>query len=75
MSDMADEAQEIEVAERDSAVAEIRRKAAPTVEVREDCVACADPIEPERLKANPSARRCLACQEAFERLSRLFSKV
>lgn len=71
MTDVADEAQEIETAERDSAVAAIRRKAAPPVEVHLDCLACADPIDPERLEANPAARRCLPCQETFERLQKL----
>lgn len=74
MTDFADEAQEIETAERESAVAEIRRKAAPCVRVFSECVACGDPIETERLKANPAARRCLMCQEAFERLQSLRSK-
>ena len=71
MADAADEAQLVETAERDSAVAEIRRRAATPVEVRTDCVACPDPIEPERLAANPAARRCLSCQETFERLQKL----
>lgn len=74
MTDVADEAQEIETAERESAVAEIRRKAAPSVRVFSDCVACSDPIETDRLNANPAARRCLMCQEAFERLQLLRKK-
>jgi len=74
LSDFADEAQEIETAERESAVAEIRRKAAPAVRVFKDCVACSDPIEADRLQANPAAKRCLMCQEAFERLELLRKK-
>lgn len=74
MSDLADEAQEIETAERDNAVAEIRRKALAPIRVHETCLACADPIETERLAANPGARRCLMCQEAFERLQLLRRK-
>jgi phage/conjugal plasmid C-4 type zinc finger TraR family protein len=74
MTDVADEAQEIEQAERESAVAEIRRKAAPSVRVFADCVACGDPIESDRLQANPGAKRCLMCQEAFERLELLRKK-
>lgn len=74
VTDFADEAQEIETAERESAVAEIRRKATPAVRVFSECLACGDPIETDRLKANPSARRCLMCQEAFERLQLLRSK-
>lgn len=74
MTDFADDAQLIEEAERDSAVAQLRRRVARPVEIRLDCAACADPIEPDRLKANPGARRCLHCQEAFERHQRLFPK-
>lgn len=71
MTDFADEAQLVTEAERASAVAEIRRRVAPPVEVHTDCLACADPIEPDRLEANPAARRCLPCQETFERLQKL----
>lgn len=74
MTDIADEAQLVEEAERDHAVAVIRRRAARPAEIRLDCAACGDPIEPDRLKANPSAKRCLRCQEAFERHQRLFPK-
>ena len=74
MSDDADEAQVIETAEREAAVAEIRRKAAPAVRVFTTCVACGDPIESDRPQANPGAKRCLMCQEAFERLQLLRSK-
>lgn len=71
MTDFADDAQEIEEAERASAVAAIRRKVAPPVETHLDCLACTDPIDPERLQAHPAARRCLRCQEDFERLQKL----
>ncbi|WP_304280610.1 TraR/DksA C4-type zinc finger protein [Caulobacter segnis] len=74
MTDFADEAQEIEIAERESAVAEIRRRAAPPVQVFFECLACGDPIETARLSVNPAARRCLMCQEAYERLQLLRSK-
>lgn len=71
MADAADEAQLVETAERDNAVAAIRLQVAPPIETHTDCVACTDPIEPERLAANPAARRCLPCQETFERLQKL----
>ena len=32
------------------------------------CFDCADPIDPARLSAYPTARRCLACQQIHERL-------
>ncbi|HUO23687.1 MAG TPA: TraR/DksA C4-type zinc finger protein [Caulobacteraceae bacterium] len=38
----------------------------------EACADCADPIEPERRQAIPSAVRCLFCQEALERGRRLY---
>lgn len=33
-----------------------------------DCVGCRSPIEPARLKALPTADRCVFCQQIFERL-------
>jgi phage/conjugal plasmid C-4 type zinc finger TraR family protein len=37
----------------------------------DDCVACGEPIPKERKRALPSARRCVTCQESFERAQRL----
>lgn len=75
MSDVADDAQAIEELERH---ASIRRATAPDTRPRRLaeglCEGCADEIDPERLAANPAARRCLTCQESFERLGRLRSK-
>ena len=31
-----------------------------------DCVACGEPINPQRLALNPTARRCIACAEKLE---------
>lgn len=71
MTDFADEAQAIEQAERDSAVAAIRERVAAPIALHPDCLACGDAIDPDRLQANPQARRCLTCQEDFERLQKL----
>lgn len=75
MSDVADDAQAIEELER---AASIRRATTPDTRPRRFaeglCEGCADPIDPERLAANPKARRCIICQESFERLGRLRSK-
>ena len=30
------------------------------------CIDCAKPIAPQRLRANPAAKRCIACQERHE---------
>lgn len=35
------------------------------------CADCSEPIEPKRLDAQPTARRCLACQERRERFGTL----
>ncbi len=32
------------------------------------CIECADELELERLRAFPAARRCLMCQETYERM-------
>ena len=34
------------------------------------CVACGDDIDPERIAALPSARRCITCEQRLERLKR-----
>lgn len=34
-----------------------------------ECVDCGEPIPGARLDANPSAARCIRCQEAFEKRS------
>lgn len=75
MSDDADAAQLLEERER---AASIRRATTPDTRPRRFaeglCEGCADPIDPERLAANPKARRCITCQESFERLGRLLTK-
>jgi DnaK suppressor protein len=38
------------------------------------CSDCGDEIGPARLKANPSARRCLRCQEKYEHAQGQVSK-
>jgi phage/conjugal plasmid C-4 type zinc finger TraR family protein len=35
-----------------------------------DCVDCDDPIPEDRRKALPSAKRCVGCQEDFEKRTR-----
>lgn len=37
---------------------------------RRTCLTCAEPIEPERREALPSATRCVVSQEAHERRRR-----
>lgn len=70
-----------ELAERDRlGDAQAERDHAELVEVRAAiarlydgdygvCVACADPIDQQRLQARPSAIRCTACQAAYEALA------
>lgn len=38
------------------------------------CSDCGEEIDPARLKANPSARRCLRCQEKYEHAQSQVSK-
>jgi RNA polymerase-binding transcription factor DksA len=35
-----------------------------------ECVDCGQPIALERLKAQPTAQRCIACQAAYEKTHR-----
>lgn len=76
MTDVIDEAQEIEAAERQAAIARIRiSQVEPRAEGDTACMgACGDDIDEERLAAQPAARLCLECQEARERLHRLFGR-
>jgi RNA polymerase-binding transcription factor DksA len=32
-----------------------------------ECIECGEPIAPARLEVNPTARRCAACQERYEK--------
>ncbi|MND22332.1 hypothetical protein D3C80_127080 [compost metagenome] len=74
MSDIVDMAEATEAMDRalriNAAQTAAARLDGPPADAR-DCDDCADPIEPERLKAAPGARRCLCCEEARERQMRL----
>lgn len=74
MSDDADRAQVMEIREREQGIAAARGAADPAFRWAGDCVECFDPIEEERASAAPGARRCLLCQEAFERRQKLFAR-
>lgn len=76
MSDDADAAQLVEERERSASLAALRRGPAEPRRRKAEpyCETCGDEIEGERLAVLPHARRCLQCQEARERLQRLFSK-
>ncbi|MCX7586555.1 TraR/DksA C4-type zinc finger protein [Phenylobacterium sp. 58.2.17] len=74
MSDDADRAQLLEIADRDRSIAQARAPTDPNFRWAGDCVECADPIEADRVAASPSSRRCIVCQEAFERRQKLFSR-
>lgn len=63
--DVADRAEEIVQIHRAAALDQVA--AALAGPGSPDCLDCEDPIEADRRAANPSARRCLACQEARER--------
>lgn len=51
--------------ERDAGIA--AASAALTGDGSDICVRCGEDIEPERLEAMPSARRCVDCQNIIER--------
>lgn len=65
--DVVDEAQQLELDRRADALAARRAASAPSHLATGICCDCGDPIEPERLAALPSARRCLDCQALAER--------
>ncbi|MDZ4370207.1 MAG: TraR/DksA C4-type zinc finger protein [Phenylobacterium sp.] len=72
MTDQIDQAQVFEQFRRDLAL-RARRSGAHALARPSAfllCDGCGDPIEAERRAVAPGARRCLTCQEAFERLSK-----
>lgn len=56
--------------ERDAGLARVRARLAG--EGAADCVDCDEPIPEARRKALPSACRCAACQQVFEKAGRQF---
>jgi RNA polymerase-binding transcription factor DksA len=75
VTDLADHAQEREIALREDGLFGVRLAAAALharpVTSRRVC-GCGDRIEDERLAVVPGAKRCLACQLAAERMQRLY---
>lgn len=73
MSDALDRAQEAEQFRRDLAIRAFRAGlgdlARPSAFLL--CDGCGDPLDAERRKALPGATRCVECQQAAERASRL----
>ncbi len=69
MTDIIDRAQVAEEFRRDLAVRAARAQASQLATPRAFglCNDCADPIDADRRKANPTATRCFECQEAAER--------
>lgn len=71
MSDIADQAQDLEDRLRTAAISHARG----TVDEigTEFCESCGDEIEPERRAAMPSATRCVKCQGALEKHKKLYA--
>ena len=76
MTDIADEAQEIEEAERAASIERARQCEAVDPEVVETiaCSVCGSEIEEARRKAIKGVRRCVECQAERERLGRFMGK-
>lgn len=69
MADTADDAQALDERVRHACIAHVRAQVQS--EGADDCIDCGDPLNAERRAAMPSACRCVACQELFERRVRL----
>lgn len=67
MSDIADDAQRLEEAERESAIARVMRRAAVPETSAEECVRCGGDIPVARRLAVPGVLRCTPCQALFEK--------
>lgn len=73
MSDVIDEAQGLEIRDRDGALAAVLARGIPTGDADQvDCDDCGEEIETERRAALPGVRTCVVCQEARERRRRLY---
>jgi phage/conjugal plasmid C-4 type zinc finger TraR family protein len=73
VSDVIDDAQALELLERESGLAAVRARLPASEEPGpEDCDLCANEIEAERRAALPGVRTCVVCQEARERRRLLF---
>jgi phage/conjugal plasmid C-4 type zinc finger TraR family protein len=71
VSDVVDEAQAIEEAERERAIEALRQREPSSVAFTPaDCLDCGDEITAERRKAVPHACRCTSCQAKDERVKR-----
>lgn len=70
MSDLVDDAQVLEEAERDDALARIRRRVTHG-DWRDlsaaECVECSEPIPDQRREAVPGVQTCVDCAQALER--------
>ena len=68
---VADGLAELDLAEVRHALTELTDVDAALARMRDgiygDCTDCGEPIAPARLAAYPAARRCLACQAAWEK--------
>ena len=67
-SDFFDVASQVEMEERDAAIAKARGRIAGVG--RATCSDCDDVIPQERRRAIPSCTRCVDCQERFEKIGR-----
>jgi phage/conjugal plasmid C-4 type zinc finger TraR family protein len=80
MTDIFDRAAELELRQREDAVARQRDEAlarnqasAASLGVR-DCVDCELPIPTKRRKAIPGCTRCIECEQAVEARSKLMRR-
>ena len=73
MSDSIDRAQAREALDRDLALRAHARRGAPPVDVRDTCIDCGEPIEPERLRVLGATERCADCAKLHEARQRMFA--
>ena len=68
---VADGLAELDLAEVRHTLAELTEVDSALARMRDgtygQCVDCGEPIAPARLKAYPTAKRCIKCQSAFEK--------
>lgn len=70
--DEADRASRLTEIENEVSVAKIRKELQVPVNETGLCCDCGIDIEPRRLEAYPTAKRCLGCQQEYELVSKRY---
>lgn len=74
MTDIFDRASELELRQREDAIARHRAYVAPPTDGLADCIDCGVEIPAERREAAPGATRCINCERTAEARRRFIKR-